>query len=79
MELAGQSAKADHLRRFGQNIERLRRERRFTQESLAHASGLHRTVVGFIERGDREIGIGALWALAAALDLRVAELFPPDL
>ncbi len=30
---------------------------------------------GFVERGEREIGIGKLWALAHALDVPVTDLF----
>lgn len=75
MEKVGQSAKTANLQQFGHNIERLRRERRLTQENLAHAAGLHRTVIGFIERGEREVGIGTLWPLAEALEVSVADLF----
>jgi transcriptional regulator with XRE-family HTH domain len=46
-----------------------------TREQLAHEAGLHRTVVGFIERGEREVGIAKLWPLAAALGVPVSALF----
>lgn len=46
-----------------------------TQEQLAEAASLHRTVVGFIERGERNISISMLWRLAPALGIDVADLF----
>lgn len=64
-----------HLIEFGSRIRDLREARRLSKEQLAHAAGLHRTVVGFIERGDREVGISKVWALAAALGVPAAELF----
>lgn len=56
-------------------VRQLRVGRRLSQEQLAHEAGLHRTVVGFIERGEREVGIGKLWPLARALGVDVHELF----
>lgn len=44
-------------------------------EQLAHAADLHRTVVGFIERGEREVGISKVWPLADALGVRPSDLF----
>jgi transcriptional regulator with XRE-family HTH domain len=64
-----------HLVEFGERLRLLRLERRLSQEQLAHEAGLHRTVVGFIERGEREVGISKLWPLAEALGVQVAELF----
>lgn len=46
-----------------------------SQERLADIAGFHRTIIGFIERGDREVGISKLWPLADALDVTVADLF----
>lgn len=64
-----------YLITFGLHLRQLRVGRSLTQEQLAHNAGLHRTVVGFIERGERDIGISTLWPLAAALNVTVAELF----
>lgn len=64
-----------HLDAFGQQVRELRKRRGMTQERLAHEAGLHRTVVGFIERGEREVGILTAWKIANALGIRVAELF----
>jgi transcriptional regulator with XRE-family HTH domain len=67
-----------NLLTLGQRIRSLRHQCGLTQEQLAHNSGAHRTVIGFIERGERDIGVSQLWPLASALGVEVAELFTPD-
>jgi transcriptional regulator with XRE-family HTH domain len=62
------------LAAFGRRLRELRTASGQSQEALAHKAGLHRAVVGFIERGEREIGISKLWPLAQALDVDVVEL-----
>lgn len=46
-----------------------------SQEGLAHLADLHRTYVGSVERGERNIGIDNLYALADALGVSARELF----
>lgn len=71
-----QRAGADpNLVHFGLRLRQLRVGRELTQERLADQAGLHRTVIGFIERGEREIGVSKLWMLADALKVPVTELF----
>jgi len=67
-----------HLVAFGRHVRSLREARGLSQERLAEAAGVHRAVVGFIERAERDIGISHLWPLAAALGLAVGDLFPPE-
>ncbi len=69
------TAARDHLTAFGGRLRRLRQERGLSQEALAHGAGLHRAVVGFIERGERDIGISHVWRLAASLEVSPRELF----
>lgn len=69
-------AASEHVAAFGRHLRTLRRRSGLTQEALAHEAGLHRAVVGFIERGERDIGISTLWPLARALQVEVADLFP---
>lgn len=45
-----------------------------SQEELAAKSGLHRTYVSDVERGIRNLTLGALWFLAAGLEMPLAEL-----
>ncbi|MDZ5662353.1 helix-turn-helix transcriptional regulator [Nocardioides sp. S-58] len=67
----------ERLLAFGESIRLLRRRVGLSQEELAHAAGLHRTYVGSIERGERNLSIGNAWALADALDASLADLLSP--
>lgn len=46
-----------------------------SQEALAHAAGVHFTTVSLVERGRRAPSIVVAQGLAAALGLRLSELF----
>lgn len=59
---------------LGKTIRELRAERGYSQESFADAVGLHRTYMGGIERGERNVGVVNLSRIAAALDLQLSEL-----
>lgn len=59
---------------LGLNIRRKRREINISQEKLAERSGLHRTYVGAIERGERNVSLENMQRIAKALDLQVSEL-----
>lgn len=63
----------DHLA-LGQAIRELRRAGDISQEGLADRAGLHRTYVGGIERGERNVSFGNLLKLAHALGARPSEL-----
>lgn len=69
---------AEHLRAFGTGLRALRIDRGLSQERLAHDAGLHRAVVGFVERGERDVGLSHLWPLAEALGVKIADLFPEE-
>ena len=58
----------------GLNVQRLRREKGWSQEDLAFESGLHRTYVSGIERGVRNPTLLILDKLANTLGVRLAEL-----
>jgi transcriptional regulator with XRE-family HTH domain len=64
----------DPLAQFGQRVRQIRQERGLSQEQLAAVSGLHRTYVGGIERGERNVALLNIIALARALEVPPARL-----
>lgn len=62
---------------FGANLRHLRLAAGMSQELLADRAGLHRTYVGSVERGERNIGLENIHALAAALGVEVGSFFEP--
>ena len=63
--------------RFAANLRASRKARGWSQEELAAISGLHRTYVGAIERGERNVSIDNIERLAKSLDLDVLDLLAP--
>jgi transcriptional regulator with XRE-family HTH domain len=62
------------LKRFGQRVRELRKAKGFSQESLGARCGLDRTYVGGIERGERNVALRNIAAIATALDMTLSEL-----
>lgn len=60
---------------LGERIRTLRKERGLSQEKLAELSEVHRNFIGFIERGERNVGVKTVIALAQAMELPPASLF----
>lgn len=52
-----------------------RYELKVSQEELAERAGLHRTYVGDIERGGRNVSLENIEKLAGALELSLPDLF----
>ena len=65
----------DPLDVFAANVRRLREERGWSQERLAHESGLNPSHVAKIERTEREPGVRAISKLSKGLRVSAAKLF----
>ncbi|MEB3295809.1 MAG: helix-turn-helix transcriptional regulator [Synechococcales bacterium] len=64
---------------FAKKLRQIRQMRGLSQEALADLAGLHRTYVGSVERGERNISIDNMERLAIALEVDVTELLKEDL
>ena len=62
-------------RRFGELVRKLRSEQGFSQEGFAYRVGLHRTYVGQIERGEKNVTILTANKLAKALGITLTSMF----
>lgn len=62
-------------KKLGKRIAELRRKRGFSQEGFAHECGFHRSYMGAVERGEKNITIAMLDRIARALKISLAELF----
>jgi transcriptional regulator with XRE-family HTH domain len=61
--------------RFGAAVRAARTAAGLTQEDLAARSGLDRSYVGGVERGERNPTLAAIEKLAEGLGISMAELF----
>jgi transcriptional regulator with XRE-family HTH domain len=59
---------------FGRAVRRLRVERGWSQERLAEVAGIHRTYVGDVERGLRNVSLVNIERLARALSVDLPTL-----
>jgi len=62
-------------KRLGQRVRALRERRRWSQEELAHESGLARSFTGAIERGEKDLRLTTLVKLANTFKIPVFRLF----
>lgn len=60
---------------FSHNTKSYRLKRGLSQEKLAELSGLHRTYIGSVERGERNISINNIEKICKALNVDVTQLF----
>ncbi|MGK5035931.1 helix-turn-helix domain-containing protein [Janthinobacterium sp. LB3P118] len=74
MPITSPNAKEFPLVAFGGAVRATRSERGVSQEELAHKSGIDRSYLGAIERGDQNAGLLHLTRIAEALSLSLAEL-----
>ena len=62
----------------GKNIRKYRKKIGLSQEELAEKSGLHRTYIGGVERGERNITLDSLQNIADALEVAPVILITED-
>ena len=62
----------------GLRIKQLREAKGLSQEALAGICNLHRTYVGLIERGERNLSLSTLEDIARGLEVSPSELFSGD-
>jgi transcriptional regulator with XRE-family HTH domain len=59
---------------FGKAVRSLRQRRGISQERLAELAGIHRTYIGDVERGTRNLALVNMTRIAEALGLRLSDL-----
>jgi len=64
----------DSREAFGKALRAYRLKKGISQEELADLAGIHRTYVGDVERGTRNIALVNMTRLAAALDVPLSIL-----
>src|SRR5258708_29360328 len=62
-------------KQVGKRVRELRENKGISQEALAAICNLHRTYVGLIERGERNLSLSTLETIAQGLEVPVSELF----
>ena len=67
--------KKDPKKAFGERVRTLREKAGLSQEALAEAAGLHRTYVGSVERGERNVSLMNIVVLSRALGVKPTDLF----
>ncbi|MGD1062445.1 MAG: helix-turn-helix transcriptional regulator [Terracidiphilus sp.] len=60
---------------LGARIRKLRKAQEWSQERLAESSDMHWTYIGQVERGERNLTLQSIQAIAKALNLKISELF----
>lgn len=61
----------------GRRIRSLRNDAEWTQEELAARTGLHRTYIGKLERGESGVTIDSVAILCRSFGVTLAEFFEP--
>lgn len=65
----------DICKKFGDRVRELRIAQGLSQEVLAQKAGLHRTYIGSIERGERNVSLENIEKVAWALNCTITQLF----
>lgn len=66
--------KIDLLKIVGENIARIRKEKKLSQDQLAHLADIDRTYIGYIENAKYNVTLSKLQQIAEALEVSINEL-----
>lgn len=67
--------KADILKVFGSTVRKLRLSKKLSQEQLAELTGFHRTYIGMVERGERNLSLKSIKTFSDAFEINITDLF----
>ena len=62
------------LKEFGIRIRELRLENNLSQEKLSFKTGFHRTYIGMIERGERNISLTNITVFSKVFEMDLSDL-----
>ncbi|MFA5287439.1 MAG: helix-turn-helix transcriptional regulator [Candidatus Omnitrophota bacterium] len=66
---------ASILEQFGARVRKYRLKKKLSQEKLAELADLHRTYIGQVECGKRNLALKNIAKLAKALNVSMKDLF----
>ncbi len=66
--------KSTLLLKLGKQIKYYRLKMNLSQEELANRANVHRTYIGMVERGEKNITISSLKKIATALEIDISLL-----
>ena len=67
-------SKKEILVKFGDRVREIRKVKGLSQEELAHKANLHRTYIGMIERGEKNITLVNIEKMSQALEIEIEDL-----
>lgn len=65
----------DVKKSFGLKVRSFREAQGISQEKLAEIANIHRTYIGSVERGERNVSLENIYKISDALGIDVRELF----
>jgi transcriptional regulator with XRE-family HTH domain len=68
----------DLQRTVGANLRAYREARSLSQEAFAHVLGFHRTYIGGLERGERNLTLKSVERIAERLEIEPLSLLLPS-
>jgi transcriptional regulator with XRE-family HTH domain len=66
--------KREILVKFGKKVREERKKLGYSQEVLADKAGVHRTYIGMIERGEKNITLANIQKVSKALKIKISKL-----